>query len=184
MLVASVPDVLSKALSLGRPWDPGYPSKPAWPPLPFSAAWAGGGGFGSLAAGSCTTLVSALRPHLPPSYSPSSFWAPAPSSLAAVGKARVRWDTTTGCRPQPDHICAPETMSYGGSTRLRPHAPSSAGRAEQAGLADTSSPQTRRAHAPVMLPALCPSGPMANGCARGCLFPPLRQCQSAPASER
>lgn len=41
--LAPVPDVLSKAPSLGRPWDPGCPFKSAWP-APFGTARGGGSG--------------------------------------------------------------------------------------------------------------------------------------------
>lgn len=94
--VARVPDVLSKAPSLGRLWDTGYPSKSAWPP-PFGAAH---GGSGSLASGSCTTLAHALRPHLPPWHGPS-FWDPAPPPPEAAEEAQALDRTPLGAGPNP-----------------------------------------------------------------------------------
>lgn len=65
--VARVPDVLSKAPSLGRLWDTGCPSKSAWPPSFWSCirgVWLPG--FGKL-----HNPGRALRPRLPPWHSPS-----------------------------------------------------------------------------------------------------------------
>lgn len=92
--VARVPDVLSKAPSLGRLRDTGSPSKSAWPP-PSGAAH---GGSGSLASGSCTTLARAPRPHVPPWHGPS-FGDLAPTSLEAAGKAHGQDRTPPGETP-------------------------------------------------------------------------------------
>lgn len=134
--VARVPDVLSKAPSLGRPWDTGCPSKSACPP-PFGAAH---GGSGSLASGSYTILASALRPHLPPWRSPS-FWDPAPTSLEAAEKARV-WDRTPlGAGPNPTmHVpqkqCFLQGKNQAKATARRTQ--TSARRAVHASLTDAS----------------------------------------------
>ena len=74
--VAHVPDVLSKALSLGRPWDTGYPSKSACPPFFWCCTWGVWlPGFrklhnpGQCPAAPSTTLAQPLllgpSPHLP-----------------------------------------------------------------------------------------------------------------------
>lgn len=115
--VARVPDVLSKAPSLGRLWDTGYPSKSAWPP-PFGAAH---GGSGSLASGSCTTLAHALRPHLPPWHGPS-FWDPAPPPRKQLRKHR-HWTGHHWVRALTRPRACPRNPVLWGRTRLRPHAP-------------------------------------------------------------
>lgn len=124
--VARVPDVLSKAPSLGRLWDTGYPSKSAWPPSFWRCTWGVWlPGFrklhnpGLCPAAPSTTLAQPLLLGPPP-----------PKQLRkhthGTGHHWVRAPT----RP---HVC-PRNPVLWGRTRLRPHAPdlSKEGHAAQA----------------------------------------------------
>ena len=98
--VARVPDVLSKAPSLGRPWDPDYPSKPAWPLL------------AALHMGGLAPWPVSATPAQPLPLGPS---AHAPHS--APGKQLRRHACRTGHHgvqaPTPPRVCPRKSVLWG-----------------------------------------------------------------------